>query len=100
MPGREEGWSPERRLDRHEWRLDALDEWREGSEGRPGVDTRLALLESELVTEKEARLLREALNANTAQQGRLRLTRWQAIGGGMVALVAAADFIRALVVGG
>ena len=45
----------ERQLDRHSWRLDALDEWRKET------DKRVAILESEVLTEKSARLLQEAL---------------------------------------
>lgn len=80
-------------LARIDWRLDALDSWRKD------VDARVAVLESEIVTEREARMLREALNANTAQQGRVRLTRLQMAGAGLVGLVAVADFVRSLVMG-
>ena len=89
----------QRQLDKLCWRLDALDVWRNGTAAMPGMDARVAVLESEIVTEREARMLREALNANTAQQGKLRLTRWQTAGAGLVGLVAVADFLRSLVMG-
>lgn len=70
------------------WRLRALDQWREES------DRRVSVLESQVLSEVEARKLREALAANTASQGRLRLTRAQQIGGLLVGLSALADLIR------
>lgn len=73
------------------WRLRALDAWRTES------DTRVSVLESKIVSEAEARRLREALAANTASQGRLRLTRAQTLGGLLVGLVAVADLIRGFI---
>lgn len=83
----------QRQLDKHDWRIGALDAW------RSELDRRVAVLESEVVTEREARMLREALNANTAQQGRLRLTRLQGFAALAVGMIAAADFVRSLVHG-
>ena len=62
----------------HRWRLKALDEWR------------VSVLESEVVTEKQARELRAAL----AQHGQLRLTRLQQAAGVLVGLVAVADLLH------
>lgn len=72
----------------HGWRLRALDEW------RAEIDHRVSVLESQMLSEVEARRLREALAANTASQGRLRLTRAQQIAGMIVGLSALADLIR------
>lgn len=66
------------------WRLAALDKWRGDADGR------IAVLESDVVTEKEARLLREAL----AKHGQLRLTALQRWAGIAVGAVAVADLVR------
>lgn len=71
------------------WRARALDQWRAETDKRVGV------LESEIVTEQQARLLREAL----ANHGRLQLTKWQQIGGLLLLVVSIADLIRAAVAG-
>lgn len=76
-----------RRLLRCEWRLDALDEWRKETEKR------IAVLESEIITEKQSRLLREAL----AQHGRLRLTKLQQLAGLAVGAAAIADIVSRFV---
>jgi hypothetical protein len=68
------------------WRLAALDEWREK------VDGRVSVLESEIVTEREARRLREAL----AKHGQLQLTKAQQLAGVLLFVVAVADLIRGL----
>ena len=73
-----------RTLDHHEWRLDALDKWRED------VDRRLAVLESNVVTEQQARILSETI----AQRSRVRLTRIQGYAVVAVGLIAVADFVR------
>lgn len=73
----------ERRIDRNQWRLDALDEWRKETEKR------VTLLESEVLTEKSARLLQEAL----ARQGQLRLSALQRWAATAVAAIAVADFV-------
>jgi len=65
------------------WRLDALDEW------RAEEDRRVSVLESQVVTEKEARKLREALS----QHGRLQLTRAQQV---LIGLVAAGELVQLL----
>lgn len=75
------------------WRIQALDEWREAS------DRRLAVLESDVVTEKEARTLREALAQHATAEKTLRLTNAQRLGGAVVGLIALADFIRGVVGG-
>ena len=72
-----------RTVDRLEWRADALDKW------RSEVDARVAVLESEIITEREARRLREAL----ARQGHIRLTSFQKWAGIIVGLVAVADLV-------
>lgn len=66
------------------WRLRALDEWRQQS------DKRMSVLESEIVTEQQARLLREALQ----KHGRLQLTKAQSIAGLVIGLVAVVDLVR------
>lgn len=73
----------ERVLDKIGWRLDALDKW------RAEMDARVAVLESEIITEREARRLREAL----ARQGHVRLTSFQKWAGIVVGMVAVADLV-------
>lgn len=68
------------------WRLDALDEWRKETESRVSV------LESEVVTEQQARLLREAL----VKHGQLRLTRLQQLAGLGLLAVGVADLVKGL----
>lgn len=69
------------------WRLRALDEWRKE------LDRRVSVLESEVVTEREARRLREALS----KHGQLQLTKAQQLAGLLVGAVAIADLVRSLV---
>lgn len=76
-----------RTVDRLEWRADAIDKW------RADVDARIAVLESEIITEREARRLREAL----ARQGHIRLTTFQKWAGILVGCVALADLVRGFV---
>ena len=73
----------------HAWQLRALDDWRKD------LDRRVAVLESQIVTEQQARALTEALK----RRDHIRLTGAQRAAAGLVGLVAVADFIRALVMG-
>ena len=85
-----EGESVARQLDRLGWRLDALDGWRKD------LDARFAVLESEVLTEREARRLSEALRLQNAEHQRLRLTGWQAAAAWIVAAAALADLAKGL----
>lgn len=76
-----------RKSDRHEWRLDALDKW------RTEIDRRLAVVESDVLTERESRLLREALAANTAANSRGRFSRIELAAGSIVAAAALGSLI-------
>lgn len=67
-----------------QWRLRSLDHWRDG------IDKRVGVLESQVVTEQQARALREAL----AKQGRLQLTRLQQAVLALAALAELANLIR------
>ena len=69
------------------WRLDALDSW------RLNLEERLKVIESEMVTEKDARHIREALK----NQSRLRLTVAQRVAGIVLVGLAVADFVRGFV---
>lgn len=82
--------SLERRVDKHGWRLEALDRW------RTECDRRLAVVESEVMTEKSARELRQALEQAQAGQGRLRLTRWQSLAAIVAGGVALADLVLSI----
>ena len=72
-----------RNVDRNGWRLDALDRWRDQ------MEKRVSVLESQVLTEKQARILSEAL----ARQGRLRLSKWEKIAGILVGAVAVTDLV-------
>ncbi len=69
------------------WRLDALDRW------RGQVDKRVAVLESEIITEREARKMREILDGRARRDNAIRFTRWQVLAGLMVGAVSVADFV-------
>lgn len=69
------------------WRIDALDRWREG------LEKRVAVLESEIVTEREARTIRELLDKRNQRDHAIRFTRAQIAAGIVVGAVAIADFI-------
>lgn len=95
----------DRRIDKLEWRADAIDEWRNGPPGQPGsgVDGRLALVESEVNTIKATRQLQEAVSQAGQRERRreheLRLTALQKAAGAFLGLLTAADLIRSLIFG-
>jgi hypothetical protein len=85
----------ERRLDRIEWRLDALDKWREAH-----VDPVLAQHERELddVTRAQeiARAVADEL-AKTKREDDGALPLWQKVGAAIAGAVVLADSLRGLV---
>lgn len=91
--------SLERIIDRIGWRLDALDEWRKE------VDKRVSVLESNVETERQTRLLNDALRSRDiadAVSQKLRndasfgITTVQKIGALLLGLLVAAGTIKGL----
>jgi hypothetical protein len=87
----------ERRLDRIEWRLDALDKWREAH-----VDPVLAQHERELDDVTRAQEIARAVADELAKErdgGKLatELPLWQKIGAAIAGAVVLADSLRGLV---
>lgn len=74
----------------HRFRLGALDKAREETERRVSV------LESQVVTEKEARMLRDALASALEGRSSRGWTRAQVVIAGLVGLIAVADLVRGL----
>lgn len=75
---REDELPPERRLDRHAFRLDALDEWRDT------VDARLQRLDESVRNMVNAQEVADAVAARLGARKRLELTLWQKLIGAVV----------------
>lgn len=83
--------SVERNIDHILWRLAALDEWRKDMDGR------MSVLESNVETEKQVRMLAEAVNLRKEKDVRIGFTGLQKIGALLVALIVTADSIKGLI---
>lgn len=80
----------DQRSARNEWRLNALDKWRDQ------IDARVAVLESQVNDIKFTEALAEALAEKIDRRRDVQFTIWQKAGGGLLALVTVAGAIRSL----